>query len=110
MLWDQTGVAEPLHRVRKSNLPSDEFLFKNGIAAITSYMAIHKLSDFDEALSKFGRAAHAYHLREAKRSGKTLDIYADERALEKARRYNLRRASERREQRADDYRKLRDGE
>lgn len=94
-LWDVLSDAawgiergEPLTRSRKSRLPSEKSLFVNGIGAITSYMACEGISDFDEGLRRYANAARAYHLRESRRTGKTLPTYAREKAQCKARRFN----------------------
>jgi hypothetical protein len=44
--------------------------------------------DFNKALTRFGKAAHAYHRDRSRHTGKTLTTYAREKARVKARRYN----------------------
>lgn len=77
---------EPLSRVRKVRVPSDDTLFKHGLGAFTSYMAREGLTDIDAALPGFMHRAHAYHRSRAK----NLTVYARERAQVKAARFNTR--------------------
>ena len=94
-LWDvltnaDWGVerGEALTRTRKTRPPSDQFLFVNGIAAITSYMAREGIADFDEALQRFGSDAHKYHLQKSRYTDMTLLTYARQKAQSKARYFN----------------------
>lgn len=94
-LWDSLtqaiwgrGPCEPLYRSRKERTPSPRFLFVNGIGAITSLMGQEGITNFDEGLRRFGEQAHSYHLEQSRRTGKTLNTYAREKATAKARRFN----------------------
>jgi hypothetical protein len=88
--WNQGNEPfESLSRVRKTRLPNNEYLFKNGIAAITSFMAIHKIKSINEAAKLYMQSAHEYHSHNAPSSQKTLNTYARDKAKEKARRYNI---------------------
>ncbi len=96
-LWDAIALApwygdrgEPLYRHTKSRTPSPKRLFIHGLGAITSFMAQEGISDFDEALEKFGIKAHAFHREYSRLTGKTLNNYAREKAQQKARRFNTR--------------------
>ena len=100
-LWDVLieapwGVerGEPLTRNRKTRPPSERSMFVNGIGAITSFMALAGISDFDEGLHLFGSAVHAYHRKESQRTGKTLSTYAREKIDEKSRRFNTAQATQ----------------
>jgi len=55
---------------------------------ITSYMARENIFDFDIASECYRQAAHAYYLKESRRTGKTLPTIAREKAYTKARRFN----------------------
>lgn len=94
-LWDVLSSAawegdrgEPLYRSRKERLPSEHFLFVNGLGAITSFMAQEGYFSIDQALPAFIDRAHAYHRKQSQHTGKTLTTYARERAQAKARRFN----------------------
>jgi hypothetical protein len=80
---------ESLSRVRKTRLPNNEFLYKNCLAGITSFMAIHSIESFDEAAKLYLQKAHEFHSHYAPSSQKTLNTYARDKAKEKARRYNI---------------------
>jgi hypothetical protein len=80
---------ESLTRVRKTRLPHDEYLYKNGLAAITSFMAMHNIDSFDDAAKQYLQNAHEYHSHYAPCPQKTLNTYARDKAKEKARRYNI---------------------
>jgi len=85
--WN-TEETEPLQRVRKSRDPSDQRLFVHGLGAVTSFMAKTGEANFDEALSRFGKAARLYHRERSRHTGKTLDTYVREKVEVKARRFN----------------------
>lgn len=93
-LWSCLSAAswgadrgEPLYRSRKTRLPSDRYLFVNGLGAITSFMARTGLRNVDEAIQAFTQEAHAYHRRQGRQT-KPLTTYAREKAEAKARRFN----------------------
>ena len=117
-LWDVLTNApwggdrnEPLYRSRKTRPPSEQHLFINGIGAITSFMAIKDITDFDEGIAEFQRAAHDYHHRvRFPKTQKTLGIYAREKASEKGRRFNTNFDGEESGTSAEAYRKAKEGE
>jgi len=80
--------GEQLMRIRKERLPQSDYLYINGLSAITSIMARDGLADFDEAMEIYKKEAHAFHRDRSRRTNKTLNQYARNKALQKARRYN----------------------
>ena len=77
-----------VRRVTKARLPTNEYLFCNGLGAITSFMAKEGIRDVDVALALYARHARAY-LRG--RGGRNADLtsYARAKAAEKAKRFGL---------------------
>lgn len=89
-LWALLQCAEfgdqrqpALTRSRPASLPSDYWLFTNGLGAVTSYMARENLPDFEEALPRFFADASDFH----ERQGKTIERYAEIKARAKGRRF-----------------------
>lgn len=82
------SIIEPLDRIRKSRIPNDEYLYRTGLAPITSFMAIEGVESIDEAFIQFQQKAHQYHLDNFNITNKTLTTYAKEKAEQKARKYN----------------------
>ncbi|MBL1142611.1 MAG: replication initiation factor [Proteobacteria bacterium] len=108
------GVSIP---ARTTRIPPDSNLFEAGLSGLTSYMAIHEIDDYEEALSKFISDAADYHNDKRDFTGIDFYTYMEEKAALKARRYNVinkkRHKQEleselRKEQEA--YRKASDGE
>jgi len=85
--WGQQ-LSEPLYRSRKDRSPSDDYLFVNGISAITSLMARDGIASFDVAIEKFRQGAHAFHHERSKRGKPSLETYAMDKSREKAVKYN----------------------
>ena len=108
----ETGEDSPrLTRFSKSRLPSDEFLFKNGVAGITSFMAKHAITDFGEGIGEYLHNLEEFH---SGGDGKALQRYIRQKVKEKGKRYNTisnikppdKTAVDRQ---AEEYRKARDG-
>lgn len=78
----------PLDRVKKERVPSDEYLFKNGIGAITSFMAREGYEDIEIAFPAFLQCAQDYHRRRRPFTGEDLHRYARDRAAVKTVRFN----------------------
>ncbi|MBO1928125.1 hypothetical protein J3998_11115 [Thiomicrorhabdus sp. 6S2-11] len=70
--------------VVKRRLPNDQYLFVNGLAAISSFMAREGISDLGEALGEFLHEAERYHLSK----DQTMEDYLKMKAKEKTLRYN----------------------
>ena len=108
------GVSTP---VRTTRIPPDSNLFVSGLSGLTSYMAIHQIKDYEEALPDFIRDAARYHNESAHYTGVDFDAYMKEKAALKARRYNIINKELLEEQMqselqraADEYRRASDGE
>lgn len=81
---------EGLWRVPKQRLPSRQHMFINGLGGITTFMALNGITNIDEAVQQFINEAHAYHLENYRHTGKTLSEYTRLKAMEKAKRFNVR--------------------
>lgn len=89
-LWDIDPESPPLTRVPKSRSPTDDYLFRAGIAGLTSFMAREGIADFGQGLGEFLHALEAYYDNPARQFPEGLQDYALRKAKLKARRYNLR--------------------
>ncbi|MEZ5559154.1 MAG: hypothetical protein R3E86_11535 [Pseudomonadales bacterium] len=94
-LWKELSQAsfnsfprEPLSRIRKSRVPSDEYLFRNALGGVTSFMAREGLTNIELAVPVYFRKAQAYHEDLRRITGQDLNEYAKVRAKEKSRRFN----------------------
>jgi hypothetical protein len=82
-----TASALSLETFDFSRVPSPDYLFKNGLAGLTSYMAITGFTDPNEALQTMLSDADDYH--QAKSWGKgNLNTYLSPKVEEKKKRYN----------------------
>lgn len=81
--------AEPMEKVSKSILPSDAYIFQNGIAGLTSYMATRNITDIHSAVPRFMDEANDFHAWRLVHMDKIVSLkqYAYEKARQKARRY-----------------------
>ncbi|WP_321276241.1 hypothetical protein [Thiomicrorhabdus indica] len=70
--------------VVKKRLPNDQYLFVNGLAAISSFMAREGITDLGEALGEFLHEAERFHLSK----DQTMENYLQMKAKEKTLRYN----------------------
>lgn len=89
-VWDVDADAPPLTRVPKSRLPSDDYLFRGGIAGLTSFMAREGISDYGHGLGEFLHALEAYYDDPARQFPEGLQDYIHRKTRAKARRYNVR--------------------
>lgn len=108
------GISIP---VRAANLPSDRYLFINGLAGLTSFMAREGISDPEEAFEAFKNAARYFHNMQSDYNGKSFNEYLQEKAAAKARHFNVmfpgvgEVVEEKiKEVKASAYRKAKDGE
>lgn len=101
---------EPLYRVPKSRVPTDERLFLHGLGSITSFMARENIQDIDEGFRAFQKEAQFYHLTQSQRTDKGLVSYMREKVKVKSRKYNQLRDPKYVEARAKAYRKAKEGE
>lgn len=70
--------------VSKKRVPDDRYLFLNGIAAFSSFMAREGITDLSEALGEFLHQAEEFHMA----SNTNMETYLIEKAKEKSLRYN----------------------
>ncbi|WP_305907844.1 hypothetical protein Q9L42_013695 [Methylomarinum sp. Ch1-1] len=75
--------------VRAANLPSDRWLFINGLSGLTSFMAREGINDPEQAFQAFFDAAKHFHNLESDYNGKSFTDYLREKAAAKARRFNV---------------------
>jgi hypothetical protein len=80
------GVSIP---ARTTRIPPDSNLFEAGLSGLTSYMAIHQLDDYEEAIPKFIFDAAHYHNEKSHFTGVDFHTYMEEKAALKGRRYNV---------------------
>lgn len=103
------GNLQPLNRTTKERLPSLEFLFVNGLGALTSFMAAEGISSLDQAYRLYLDRAAEYH-RSRQRSGHSLGSYINAKASNKARKFNTRLKPEFKDRDPETYRKTKEGE
>lgn len=89
-IWDVDPSAAPLTRVEKTRAPADDYLFRGGIAGLTSFMAREGITDYAHGLGEFLQALERYHRDPARAQGDSVFGYVDRKARLKARRYNVR--------------------
>ena len=80
------GVSIP---ARTTRIPPDSNLFEAGLSGLTSYMAIHQIDDYEEAVPKFLIDAANYHNQNSHFTGIDFYTYMEEKAALKGRRYNV---------------------
>ena len=105
---------KPYEQPTKHRAPQDEFLFVNGLGAITSFMARENIDDFSEGFGEYIAAAIEFHDGII---GNSIDKYIRQKIREKQKRFNTKNnnpdngvtALERLEQ-AEAYCKARDGD
>ncbi len=74
--------------IDKTRIPSNKFLFENGLSALSSYMAIHDLSLVEDGVREFMKAAYAYHKEREPYTGLDLQGYLVNKIREKQKRMN----------------------
>jgi len=104
-----------LARLRKERVPSDESLFINGMAGITSFMAREGIRDLDEGLGEFIAHAHRFHDQRARLGKPKFRGYVTDKVALKGRKFNTLRNESREEiearrRQAEAYRARRDGD
>ncbi len=86
--WE--GYESPLlTRARKERVPSDEYLFKAGLAPLTSFMVREGIADIYEASRLFLAKATRYHFEQSGFRLDGFDNYIDVKVAEKCRKFNL---------------------
>lgn len=81
--------SEPLSRVTTARTPSDDRLFVNGLAGLTSFMAREGIESLEEGAQAFLEAAERFHREREPDSSAQIERYVDVKRREKIRRYNL---------------------
>jgi hypothetical protein len=95
--WEIVKAAkfneEPRHKLRrisKSQKPDDDFLFLNGLGALTSYMADREIDDIDEANLQYMKDCRKHHMELSRTSGKTLTTYVREKVEQKRQKFAIK--------------------
>jgi hypothetical protein len=101
--------VKPLNRTRKERLPSEEFLYVNGMGACTSLMAATGITELEEAVKTYLVGAQNYH-RSRRESGHSLGTYVNAKAMQKARKFNTRRKPDPVDNDPEAYRIAKEGE
>lgn len=119
-LWDDIAnvylspIDQPrLKRFRPERLPHDERIFIHGLGGLTSFMAREGIEDFSEGVGEFLHQANKYH----EHSAGGLCGYVQRKVKAKGRKYNtinnrqnLVADIQERNQKAVDYRRIKEGE
>lgn len=85
--WQDTNT-KPLGRVRKDRVPCDESLYVNGIAGLTSFMALNSILDPLEGSKRFLEEARRFHDIRGRYSETSFIKYIQQKVKEKGRRFN----------------------
>ena len=83
------GVEQGCHRQKPGTdrPPSERWLFVNGLSAVTSYMALHGITDAGEGGRHYFLAAQEFHASREYLTGLSFQAYMEQKAALKARRY-----------------------
>ncbi len=113
--WTEEQDYSPIDRVRKQRIPTDDTLFINGLAHITSFMAREGITELDEGLGEFIQGAVEFHKLRDNGSPHAMKKYVKRKVAEKGRKFNTIDQREKPSQaeikkRASEYRKAKDGE
>jgi hypothetical protein len=79
-----------LRRISQSQKPDDDFLFLNGLGALTSYMADRGIDDIDEANLQYMKDCHVHHMKLSRDTGKTLTTYVREKVTQKRHKFGIK--------------------
>lgn len=66
---------EQIYRVPKNTSPSDQYLFVNGLGAITTFMAINSIHSVNEGIREYFEAARQYHSGRTRNHKHAFEIY-----------------------------------
>jgi len=104
-----------LKRIRKRRIPCDESLYINGIAGLTSFMALHGITDLHEGVKQYIRQAKTFHDARGRFSNESFISYISRKVREKGRHYNsikntLKKDRATQKKDAKTYRTNKDGE
>ena len=83
------GVEQGCHRNKTSTgrPPSERWLYVNGLSAVTSFMALHGVTDAGEGGRLYFSAAREYHDSKEYLTGVSFQEYMEQKVALKARRY-----------------------
>lgn len=95
-LWGCIAVVDfeasggPLTRkFSPERVPSDEFLFRHGLSVLTSFMAKHKIENFEQGAKAFTQALLAYFMVERRFMSQTdFELFLLDRVGAKGRKFN----------------------
>ena len=112
--WENNS-KKPLKRIRKQRIPSDQSLYVNGIAGITSFMAIYGITDLYDGIEKYITEAKAFHDSRGRFIDETFGSYVRKKVSEKGLRYNsisnaLKKDQATKKKEAKTYQSGKDGE
>jgi hypothetical protein len=104
-----------LQRVRKERIPSDESLYINGIAGLTSFMALYAITDLYDGFTKYIVEAKEFHDIRGQFNDEDFESYIHKKVSEKGRHYNtisnqLKKDQATQKKEANDYKSAKDGE
>lgn len=101
--WAQREQMDiPIRRTSKQRNPSDDYLFKNGLAFLSSYMAREGITDINTGYARYLEDARAFH----QRTDTPLSTYIHSKRNLKARSYNRPKAFDPIETKRDPWDKI----
>ncbi|HSG89821.1 MAG TPA: hypothetical protein VLA56_11460, partial [Pseudomonadales bacterium] len=86
--WGE-AVVRPIERGSRGRIPNDDFLFVNGLGAVTSFMARESIDEVGDGFRAFLGAARRYHAHRSKVAGTDLYGYVGQQVARKRRQFNL---------------------
>ena len=84
------GNHELLKRGRSTGIPGERQRFINGLAGITSHMAIENIETFKDAYPSYFQAAKDFHLSNSIFTGENIEAFCRRHAALKARKYHTK--------------------
>lgn len=85
--WEYNS-GKSLKRIRKQRVPSDDILFKHGMAGLTSFMALHGITDIYDGVKQYIQHAKRFHDSHGRFTDETFLSYIRKKVTEKGRRFN----------------------
>ena len=112
--WED-NPDKSLKRIRKKRIPSDDILYKHGMAGLTSFMALHGITDLYEGVKHYIQHAKRFHDSHGRFTDETFLSYIRKKVTEKGRRFNSinnlpKKDKAELKKDAKNYRKSKDGE
>jgi hypothetical protein len=94
-LWDalsqiswKDNPDKLLKRIRKQRIPCDDILYRHGMAGLTSFMALHGITDLYEGVKQFIKHAKRFHDSHGRFTDETFLSYIQKKVKEKGRHFN----------------------